>query len=370
MDFNISASEDSHKEREPKIREWQEKTKNEKQPRFKMEKQFKKRQPAGKRKIVTHFVDELSDPRSDDEISDDDWKLELKIKIEPGDVVPWSATSSRSFSDPTVVNPNSTTQATGTKPSGNGGLFQGYNASALAATDTYHPTTPNSRFNFNPPATGMHTSYMNMNMASKPAKRNPSNSTYTDQAINLGSPKLKPKTRAQALAHSDHEMQTSIAKFAGLSPYPTMHSPIDVHRSFSAGRMSTSFEVSNVDLDAETDNPPPYSAQALSILPECNSAMDTSTTANANANTDTKSLNRPWPSASPCISDISSASGYIGYNSTCGENQGVFGNYASGESDERERKKIRAESRDETEDGKQMVHDMDNAENDVKMSEE
>ncbi|KAJ8060081.1 hypothetical protein OCU04_011691 [Sclerotinia nivalis] len=376
IDVNSSAGEDgmkieaddadvdvdnSHKERGTKIREWQEKTKKERQPRIKIEKQIKKKQPAVGRKTVNHFVNDLDDPRSDDEISDDDWKLEPKVKIDPGNTIPWSTTSSRSFSDPTVANPNNTTQATGINSPDNGGLYQGYSANALGATDTYHPTTPHSRFNFNPPAAGTHTKYM----TGKPQKHHGSGSAYTDNAMDLGSPKPKPKTRAQALAQSEMQAPISITKFdANRSTYHAM--PIDVHTSFWAGHMNTSFANTDADADADadadietdTDNPPPYSPQSSSILPVYNTSIDA------------HAKNYNGPSGYAGMSDVSSASGYIGYSSTYGENQGVFGNYASAESDERERKKVRVgEAESEVGDGnvKQMVHDMDSAEGDVKM---
>lgn len=61
----------SHKEREPKIREWQEKMKNERQPRVKIKQNTQKEQPAVGRKTVNQV---LEDPRSDDEIlTDDEW---------------------------------------------------------------------------------------------------------------------------------------------------------------------------------------------------------------------------------------------------------------------------------------------------------
>ncbi|KAF7866886.1 hypothetical protein EAF04_005727 [Stromatinia cepivora] len=374
MDVNISAGEDrmkieadnadvddSHKERGTKIREWQEKTKKERQPRIKIEKQIKKEQPAVGRKTFNNVLNDPYDPRSDDEISDDDWKPEPKVKIDPGDTVPWSATSSRSFSDPTIANPNNTHQATGINSPENGGLFQGYSSNALGATDTYRPSTPRSRFNFNPPAGGTHTKYM----TGKSATRHGSGSAYTSDAMDLGSP--KPRTRAQALAQA--EMQASNPKFdASRSTYHAM--PVDVHTSFWAGQLSTSF--ANTDADIDTDNPPPYTPMSPSFPPVHSASTDT----NADANANTK--NCVGSSGHAGMGDVSSASGYIGYSSTYGENQGVFGNYASAESDERERKKVRVgeaeaetkagdENKDENVNVKQMVHDMDGAEGDVKM---
>lgn len=71
MNIEADRINGSHKEREPKIREWQEKTKNERQPRVKIEQDSRKEQPAVGRKTVNQV---LEDPRSDDEIlDDDDW---------------------------------------------------------------------------------------------------------------------------------------------------------------------------------------------------------------------------------------------------------------------------------------------------------
>lgn len=83
MKLNLEADDnDSHKERESEIREWQEVTKNNRPPRVKVEETVaEKEQPAPGRKTVNHVLYDMFDPRSDDEFSDDDWKPEPKYII-------------------------------------------------------------------------------------------------------------------------------------------------------------------------------------------------------------------------------------------------------------------------------------------------
>lgn len=84
MNLNVEAdNNDSHKERGSQIREWQEETKNKRQPRVKVEDKLpKKEQPAPGRKTVNNVLYDMFDPRSDDEISDDDdWKPKPKYIV-------------------------------------------------------------------------------------------------------------------------------------------------------------------------------------------------------------------------------------------------------------------------------------------------
>ncbi|KAI9643033.1 hypothetical protein NHQ30_008768 [Ciborinia camelliae] len=313
---------DSHKEREPMIREWQEKTKKVREPRVKMEKiqkAIQKEQPAVGRKTVNHVLVDPFDPRSDDEDLPDEWSQDQpkytnsspsflqfpyipylltpnpRVKIETGNTVPWSSTSSRSFTDPALA--STSTNITKGTPDNRGktrneGRSQHKN---FSPGETYRSPPGTDRFNFNPAPTGSHTYMTGISHT-----RQGSGSAYTGDDIDLGSPKAKAKPKKVLTPRHDTYRPR----------YPT--SPPNAYTSFWAGH-------------PEDSELPPYSSTSASLLAPYSSP------------------DAPGDIGSSGVAsgDVTTASGYIGYNSTHGENEGVFGNYGGVESYERETKKAR-----------------------------
>ncbi|TGO53876.1 hypothetical protein BCON_0116g00200 [Botryotinia convoluta] len=309
MEANISAGEDrmklnleadnndSHKERESQIREWQEETKNNRPPRVKIEEKVaEKEQPAPGRKTVNNFLYNMFDPRSDDEFSDDDWKPEPKVEVDPGDTVPWSSNNARSFSDPTRASGNNTNENTYTSPKSrdDGALFRDHNPNALHGAETHRPTTRHSQFNFNPPFTGTHTKYN----PDKSHSHHGYNSARTSDAMDLGSPKHRAPIPAKIPPRRHYLYRPC---------YPSI--PVDANSSFWAGHLN----------QVGSSRPPPYFPSPSTLAPY-NAAAGRS-------------------SGSMGVGGRSTASGD-------GQSRGVYGNYTGGENHERENKKARVERSD------------------------
>ncbi|TEY78596.1 hypothetical protein BOTCAL_0047g00200 [Botryotinia calthae] len=309
MEANVSAGEDSHKERESQIREWQEETKNKRQPRVKVENELpKKEQPAPGRKTVNNVLYDMFDPRSDDEISDDDdWKPKPKAEIDPADTVPWSSSNARSFSEPTVASGTNTDENAGTSQQfrDDGGLFNDHNVNALNGAEIDHPATPHSRFNFNPPFAGTHTKYM----TDKSHSNNGSSSARTNTAMDLGSPKHK-----TAIPAKDQPLRPDLYR----PRYPSM--PVDANSSFWAGHLN----------QTSTSRPPPYFPSPATLAPY-NAAAD-------------EVYHESFGFAG--VGDGRTADGDMGNDFADGETRGVYGNYIDGESHERENKKARVDRSD------------------------
>lgn len=129
--------------------------------------------------------------------------------------------------------------------------------------------------------------------------------------MDLGSPKSKAQTQAK----------TNASRYDRYRPrYPSM--PVDANTSFWAGHLNQSQFQSSAN---NTSQLPPHSPNPTNTHSPYNPA-------NGKA--------YDGPSGSD-MGDISTASGYIGYDSAWKANQGVFGNYADADSHEREKKKVR-----------------------------
>ncbi|KAM0127257.1 hypothetical protein ACHAO1_009600 [Botrytis cinerea] len=316
MEANISAGEDrvnlnveadnndSHKERGSQIREWQEETKNKRQPRVKVEDELrKKEQPAPGRKTVNNVLYDMFDPRSDDEISDDDdWKPKPKAEIDPADTVPWSSSNARSFSEPTVASGTNTDEnaSTSQQSRDDGGSFNDHSVNALKGAENDRPTTPHSRFNFNPPFAGTHTKYM----TDKSHSNHGPSSTRTNTAVDLGSPKHKATIPAQG-----QPLRPNLYR----PRYPSM--PVDANSSFWAGHLN----------ETSTSRPPPYFPSPSTLAPY-NAAADGF---------------YHESSGFAGVGDGSAADGNMGNDFAHGETRGVYGNYTDGENQGRENKKAR-----------------------------
>ncbi|KAF7932447.1 uncharacterized protein EAE98_003746 [Botrytis deweyae] len=343
MKLNLEADDnDSHKERESEIREWQEVTKNNRPPRVKVEETAtEKEQPAPGRKTVNHVLYDMFDSRSDDEFSDDDWKPEPKVEVDPEDTVPWSSNNARSFSDPTRASGTTTNQDEYTSPKSrdDGGIFHNHNTNFFYGAEPDRPATPHSQFNFNPPFAGTHTKYN----TDKSNSSHGSSSARTDKAMDLGSP----RHRAPLLE------KTSPRRHDLYRPrYPSM--PVDANSSFWAGHLN----------QTGSSRPPPYFPSPSTLAPSNTAAGVLSGFSGAR--------------------DENTASGD-------GEIRGVYGNYTGEESYERENKKARVERSDasnvdsdntmsatrdngsdgmpENESEKQNVNDVNDAGGDVEMDE-
>ncbi|ESZ92583.1 hypothetical protein SBOR_7043 [Sclerotinia borealis F-4128] len=336
LEANVSAGEDrmktetddgddgdSHKERDPRVREWQEKTKKSREPRVRIEKEVQKEQPAAGRKTVNHV---LCEPPSDDEdLSDDEWPVsEPKIKIDTGDTVPWSSTPSRSFSDPTVANDTSN-QATGTSYSRVKSRDDGSYHKGIQAADTWRPPPrierPTTPFNFATPATGTHT-YMN----SAPYSRHDTRSPYNGPNTHLGSPKSKSKGSGHGHGKG------KAPKHDNYRPHYPAHSP-DVKSAFYASaqyQFSTNAN-GNANANANPNDLPPYSPTSSSLLTPYGLASET-------AGYSGPSGYAPLP-----FGDLSTASGYIGYGPAYADNRSVYGNFGAVESYEREKRNVGGE---------------------------
>ncbi|KAF5869271.1 uncharacterized protein Bfra_011079 [Botrytis fragariae] len=316
MEANISAGEDrmmnleadnndSHKERESQIREWQEETKNNRPPRVKVEEKVaEKEQLAPGRKTVNNVLYDISDPRSDDEFSDDDdWKPESKVEVDPGDTVPWSSNNPRSFSDPTRASGNNTNQDAYTSPKSrnDGALFRDDNTHAFNSAEPDRPATPHSQFNFNPPFTGTHTKYH----LDKSSSSHGSSSARTKSVMDLGSPKHRAPIPAKVPPRR-HDLYRP--------RYPSM--PVDANTSFWAGHLN----------QVGSSRPPPYFPSPWTLAPH-----------NAAAG---------GLSSFEGVGRESTASANGGSAFADGETRGVYGNYTDGENHERENKKARVERSD------------------------
>ncbi|TGO25064.1 hypothetical protein BPAE_0088g00160 [Botrytis paeoniae] len=303
MNLNIEAdNNDSHKERESQIREWQEETKNNRPPRVKVEQKVaEKEQPTPGRKTVNNVLYNMFETRSDDEISDDDdWKPESKVEVDPGDTVPWSCNNARSFSDPTRASGNKTNQDAYTSPKSrdDGALFDGHNPNAFNGAETHRLATPHSQFNFNPPFTGTHTKYH----SDKSNSSHGSNSTRTDNFMDLGSPKHRAPILAKVTPRR-HDIYRP--------RYPSM--PVDANSSFWAGHLN----------QVGSSRPPPYFPSPSTLAPyNAVAGRLSGFTGGRDGNT---------------------AGGNTGNAFAEEEIRGVYGNYKGGESHERETKKARVE---------------------------
>ncbi|TGO91911.1 hypothetical protein BPOR_0015g00210 [Botrytis porri] len=309
--------DDSHKERESQIREWQEETKNNRPPRVKIEdeeKMVEKEQPAPGRKTVNHVLYDMFDSRSDDEFSDDDdWKPEAKIEVDPGHTVPWSSNNSRSFSDSTRAsgtNTNTnTTQEAYTSPTSrdDGGLFSNHSPNAIHDAETHRPATPHSQFNFNPPFSGTHTKYTHSSDKSHSSHGSRSSSTRTNNnntntntnTMDFGSPKHRAQIPAEGPPRR-HDVYRP--------HYPSMS--VDAHSSFWAGHLNQASH------NTGTNRPPPYFPSPSTLAPHNDVA-----------------------------GGASGPMGVDGGNTASGDGEirGVYGNYTSGENHERENKKARVD---------------------------
>ncbi|KAF7946556.1 hypothetical protein EAE96_009553 [Botrytis aclada] len=359
-DLNIEADDnDSHKERESQIREWQEETKNNRPPRVKVEdKVAEKEQPASGRKTVNNVLYDMFDPRSDDEISDDgDWQPEAKAEIDPEDTIPWSSNNARSYSDPTRASGNNTNEDEHTAPTSrdDGGFFKNHNTNALYGAETDRPTTPHSQFNFNPPFTGTHTKYT----TDKSHSTHGSGSTRAGDAMGLGSPRHRAPIPAKAppRRHDNYRPR-----------YPSM--PVDANTSFWAGHLN----------QVGPSRPPPYFPSPSTLAPY-NAAADGEAYSGSSGFTGGRDGNT-------ASGNGGNRNGFVG-----GETQGVYGNYTGEESYERENKKARVErsgagnadfdnnmsstrdnesggmSRDEKENEEQTAHGMNDDGDDIDMVE-
>ncbi|KAF7896131.1 hypothetical protein EAF00_006146 [Botryotinia globosa] len=306
MEANVSTGEDrlmnleadkenSHKERESEIREWQEETKNNRPPRVMVgEKAVEKEQPAPGRKTVNHVLYDMFDPRSDDEFSDDDdWKPEPKVGVDPGDTVPWSFNNARSISDPARASGTNTNQDAYTSPASHddGALFKDHNTNSFHGAEPDRPATPHSEFNFNPPFAGTHTRY-------NPDKSNSnqgSSSARPSDAMDLGSPRHRAPI-AEKMPPRRHDLYRP--------RYPSM--PVDAHSSFWAGHLN----------QMGSSRPPPYFPSPSTLAPYNAAAGRSSGFAGGR--------------------DEQTASGD-------GETRGVYGNYAGEENHERQNKRARIE---------------------------